>query len=99
MQIKAVAPRLNLVAASVLGGYAFAFGFTALGVAGLVALGVDFHDAEAGAHILGFLIYLLVFLWAFTEAKLTRVWAFLAGGGLAMTFLAWLIQYMLLQGS
>lgn len=99
MQIKAIAPALNLIAASLLGGYAFTWGFTALGIAGLVALGVDFHDAEAGTHIVAFLVFLAVFLWTFTAAKLSRVWALLAGGGLVMTLLAGLIQYLLLQGS
>lgn len=99
MQIRAVTPAINLVAASLLGGYAFTWGFTALGIAGLVAFGVDFHDAEAGAHILAFLVFLVAFLWTFTAAKLSRVWALLAGGGLIMSLLAGCIQYFLLQGS
>lgn len=37
---------LSRIAAALLGGYAFTWGFTALGIAGLAALGVDFHAAE-----------------------------------------------------
>lgn len=99
MERNAIAPTLNLVAASLLGGYAFTWGFTALGIAGLVAFGVEFHDAEAGAHILAFLVFLVAFLWTFTAVRLSRVWALLAGGGLLMTLLAALIQYSLLKGS
>lgn len=98
MRIKGVTPTINLVAASLLGGYAFTWGFTALGIAGSVALGADFHDAEAGTHILAFLVFLGAFLWAFTAIRLSRVWVILAGGGLVMTLLAGLIQYFLLQG-
>lgn len=99
MQTNTLAPVMNLVAASMLGGYAFTWGFSAFGVAGLVALGADFHDAEAGVHILAFLVFLTVFLWTFTAAKLSRAWVILLGGGLAMTLLAGLIQHLLLQGS
>lgn len=62
MQIKAAAPIVHLVAASLLGSYAFNWGSTALGIADLVALGADFHDAEAGAQMLAFLVFLGAFL-------------------------------------
>lgn len=88
----------HLAAASVLGGYAFTWGFAALGIAGLVALGVDFHTAETGVLILAFVVFLAAFIWSFSVPKLSRVWAFLVGGGATMTALAWLIQKMLLQG-
>lgn len=99
MQLKTVAPTINLVAASLLGGYTFTWGFTALGIAGLVAAGVDFHDAEAGAHLMAFLVFLGAFLWTFTAPKLSRVWVLLAGGGLVMTLLAGFIQFLLIRGS
>ena len=98
MQITNFWRRAHLAAASVLGGYAFTWGFAALGIAGLVALGVDFHAAETGVLILAFLVFLAVFIWSFSVTKLRIVWTWLLGGGVAMTALAWLIQKMLLQG-
>lgn len=83
---------LSRVGAALLGGYAFTWGFTALGIAGLVTLGVDFHDVEAGMLILAFIIYLCLFLWAFASANLVRVWIVLVGGGLLMSAVAWLLQ-------
>lgn len=85
------------VAASLLGGYAFTWGFTALGVAGLVALGVDFHEAETGGLLLAFLVLLGVLLWAFAASRVARVWAVLAGGGALMTALAWALQRAILS--
>ena len=39
---------VNRVLSALLGGYAFTWGFSSLGIAGLAALGVDFHEAETG---------------------------------------------------
>lgn len=89
----------NLVAASLLGGYAFTWGFTALGIAALVALGVDFHEAETGMLLLAFLIFLAVFLWAFSTSSLARVWGLLVGGGAIMLGAAWWIQQLLVRGA
>lgn len=75
---------LSRIAAAVLGGYAFTWGFTTLGIAGLVALGVEYHDAEAGTLILAFLVFLGMFLWAFAAASVVRVWAVMAGGAAVM---------------
>ncbi len=83
------------IGAAVLGGYAFVWGFIALGVAGLYALDVPFHDAEAASNILGFLLFLTVFLWAFSARNLNRVWVVLVGGGLLMTGIGALIQQSL----
>lgn len=85
------------VTLAVVGGYAFTWGFTALGIAGLVALGVDFHEAETGVLLLAFLVFLVVFLWAFAAASLARLWAVLAGGGALMTVSAWTLQRVLLN--
>lgn len=85
------------IGAGVLGGYAFVWGFIALGLAGLYALGVPFHDAEALSNILGFLLFLTVFLWAFAAANLKQVWLVLVGGGLLMTTIGALIQHALIQ--
>ncbi|HEX4878603.1 MAG TPA: iron uptake protein [Limnobacter sp.] len=84
------------IGAAVLGGYAFTWGFTAAGMAGLVALGVGFHEAETGVLMLSFLVYLGVFLWAFAHGSMARVWLALAGGGAVMTLAAWGIQQALL---
>ena len=75
---------LSRIAAAVLGGYAFTWGFTTLGIAGLVALGMEYHDAEAGTLILAFLVFLGMFLWAFAAASLARVWVVVAGGAAVM---------------
>ncbi|WP_039918649.1 hypothetical protein [Cellvibrio mixtus] len=84
------------IGAGVLGGYAFVWGFIALGLAGFYAVGLPFHDAEALSNILGFLLFLVVFLWAFAASNLKRVWMILVGGGLLMTGIGALIQQSLL---
>ena len=83
--------------AAVIGAYAFTWGLVALGVAGLVALGVDFHEAETTLLLLAFLVFLPLFLWAFAAASLVRVWAVLGGGAVFMTTAAWGLQWVLLS--
>lgn len=87
---------INRIAAALLGGYAFTWGFTALGMAGLVALGVDFHEAETGVLLLSFLVFLGLFLWAFAAASMLRVWVLLGSGAVLMTSAAWALQRTLL---
>lgn len=92
--------RLSIVfrlAAALLGGYAFTWGLTALGMAGLVALGVEFREAEKALLLLAFLVFLPVFLWAFAAVRLARVLAVLGGGAVFMTAAAWWLQRMLLS--
>jgi hypothetical protein len=84
------------IAAAVFGGYAFTWGFIALGVALMFAAGMEFHDAEHLGYILGFLVFLTVFLWAFAAQRIGRVWAWLAGGAVVMAGGASLLQQMLL---
>lgn len=84
------------IAAAVLGGYAFCWGFVALAVAGLYALGMAFHDAEHLGAILAFLLYLGAFCWAFVTPRPWRAWAVLVGGGGAMAAAASLLQYLIL---
>lgn len=84
------------IAASLIGGYVFTWGFTALGIAGLVAMSVDFHEAETGMQMLAFLAFLTVFLWAFATASLVRLWVVLAGGGMLMAVAAWALQRVVL---
>lgn len=87
---------LSRIGAALLGGYLFTWGFTALGIAGLVGMGVDFHEAETGVSLLAFLMFTALVLWAYATASLARVWAVLAGGGALMTAAAWLLQRALL---
>lgn len=85
------------IVAAVLGGYAFTWGFTAFGIAALVALGMDFHEAEMALMLLALVVYLPLFLWAFVAASLSRVWAVLGGGAVLSTAAAWGLQRVLLQ--
>ena len=87
---------ISRIAAAILGGYAFVWGFIALGLSGLYALGMPFHDSEALSNILGFLLYLIIFLWTFATANVNRAWLILVGGGLLMTGAGALIQQSLL---
>lgn len=87
---------INRIAAALLGGYVFTWGFTALGIAGLVALGVDFHEAETGVLLVAFLVFLGLFLWAFATASVLRVWVLLGGGGVLLTTAAWALQRSIL---
>lgn len=83
------------VAAAVLGGYVFCWGFIALCISGLYALGMAFHDAEHLGSILAFLLYLVAFCWAFVTPRLWRAWAVLIGGGVAMAATASLLQHLI----
>lgn len=87
----------NRIAAALLGGYAFTWSFTAFGMAGLVALGADFHEAEITLMLLAFPVYLALFLWAFAVASLARAWAVLGGGAVLMFAAAWALQRAILS--
>ena len=89
-------PTINRIAAALLGGYAFTWGLTGLGIAGLVALGVDFHEAETGMLLLAVLVFLGLFLWGFAAASVLRVWVILGGGAGLMTAAAWALQRAIL---
>ena len=80
------------VLAAVVGAYGFVWGFAAITTAGLYALGVGFHEAEAAAAIAAFVLYPMVFLWAFVTRSLKVVWAVVVGGALFMVGCAWAIQ-------
>jgi hypothetical protein len=84
------------IAAGMLGGYAFTWGFIALAIGLLFAARMEFHDAEALGYIVGFIVFLVAFLWAFSAHSLARVWLVLAGGGALMAGAAWLVQRTLL---
>lgn len=77
---------------ALLGGYAFCWGFSVLGIALNFALGLSFHDGEHLYAMLVFLIYPCLFLWAFIARDLRRVAVILFGGGALMTAAASLLQ-------
>lgn len=79
------------IGASLLGGYAFVWGFTSLGVALGVRAGVDYHEAQTLMYLLAFIVFVAAFCWAFAAESLARVWGVLAGGGALMTGAAWLL--------
>jgi hypothetical protein len=79
------------VAASLLGGWAFTWGFVALGITLLVAAGMPYGEAQTLLYLLAFLVFLGLFLWSYAAASVRRVWLVLAGGGAAMTAAAWLL--------
>lgn len=85
-------PILNRIAAGVVGGYAFTWGFCAIGIAGLAALGVSVHAAESGVMLLAFLLFLCLFLWSFAAQNMVKVWVVLAGGAAVMIGVALLLQ-------
>jgi len=93
--LPAPSSRLQLllrIAAAILGGYAFCWGFIALGMSLLFAAGMSFHDAEHLSSMLGLLLYLTAFCWAFAARSVPRVWLVLAGGGALMAGAAALVQ-------
>jgi hypothetical protein len=80
------------IAASLLGGYAFVWGFTTLGISLGLAAGVPFAEAQTLLYLLAFLVFLVCFCWAFVAESLLVVWAVLAGGGGFMTTAGWLLS-------
>jgi len=82
-------------AVALLGGYAFTWGIVALGVAGLYAAGMEFHDAEHLSYIIGLLVFLTAFLVAFATRALGRTALVLVGGGALMSAVAWWLQSLL----
>ena len=82
---------VSRIAAALLGGYGFVWGFTTLGIVLGMAMGARYGDAQTTAYLLAFLIFLVAFLWAFAARSLAKVWLLLAGGGALMAGLAsWL---------
>ncbi|MFZ6640143.1 iron uptake protein [Undibacterium sp. TC4M20W] len=80
---------------AILGAYIFSWGFITLGMAGLFALGMSFHDAEHLSSMLVFLVYLGAFLWAFIAKSMLRLWLLLGGGGALMAVCASALQHTL----
>lgn len=84
------------IAAATVGGYAFAWGFIAAGMALLFAAGMEFHDAEFLANLLGVLAFLAAFLWTFAARRAWVVWTVLLGGGALLIAIGSLVQQALL---
>jgi len=80
---------LSRVCASIFGSYLFTWGFIALGATALLAAGLEFHEATDLVSMLGFLIFLTAFCFAFIAASLARVWLVLGGGGALMSLAGW----------
>lgn len=91
MTAHSLAPRhiVSRVAASLLGGWAFVWGFVTLGITGLVALGMPYDEAYKLLMLIAFIVFLVAFCWSFAASSITRVWAVLTGGGAGMTAAAW----------
>lgn len=97
MNSQAALQTSSRIIAAIVGGYAFTWGFSVLGITTLVALGVDFHEAETGLSLIAFLVFLGLFLWAFAAKSIIRVWLVLAGGAAVMMLLGTLLQNSLLS--
>ena len=82
---------VSRVAASLVGGWLFVWGFTTLGIALALSAGMRYGQAQTLLYLLAFVVFLTLFCWAFAAASVMRVWAVSAGGGVAMTGLAWLM--------
>jgi hypothetical protein len=78
--------------AAIVGGYLFAYGFTALATLTGFAIGLPFSEAQVLAWMLGALVYLCAMLWGFVLRTATMAWAVLAGGGAAMGAAAWTLS-------
>jgi hypothetical protein len=87
---------ISRIAASMLGGWLFVWGFVTLGNGLLLAAGMSFEDAHHLVYLLAFLVFLAAFCWAFVAASLARVWWVLGGGGAVMSIAAWFLSRALL---
>jgi hypothetical protein len=87
----------NRIIAAFLGGYAFTWGLSALAITAMVALGIDFHEAETGMTLVAFLVFLALLLWTFAAASMVRVWLVLAGGAAVMMLMATMLQNSLVS--
>ncbi|MFW2372872.1 MAG: iron uptake protein [Gammaproteobacteria bacterium] len=77
--------------------YLFTWGFTSLGIVGLVSVGVSFHEAEAGMLMLAFLLLLIVFLSIFISSQPGKTSLILLVTGAFMTTAAWQLQFLIIN--
>lgn len=87
---------VSRVIASLVGSYAFVWGFVALGITLSVTAGMSYEEAFTLTKLLAFLLFLGLFCWTFVCSSLTRVWLVLIGGGAVMAGAAWLLQKAML---
>lgn len=80
------------VAGAVGGGYVLSA--AAVAAAGLVLAraGLARSEAVVLAAMLGFIVYLAVLLWGFSETSTARLWIALAAATAALAALVWLAQ-------
>lgn len=83
------------VSASLIGVWAFTWAFVALGITLFVAAGLPYDEAQTLLHLVAFLLFLGLFLWAYGAASVGRVWCVLAGGSVAMAATAWALVGLL----
>lgn len=83
---------VNRFAAAIIGGYLFAYGFTALATLTGFGAGLPFSEAQVLAWMMGAMAYLGAILWGFVPRTATRAWGVLAGGGAAMAAAAWALS-------
>lgn len=83
---------ISRFSAAILGGYLFAYGFTALATLVGFGAGLPFSQAQVLAWMTGALVYLGAILWGFVPRTATRAWLVLAGGGAAMGGAAWALS-------
>ena len=80
---------VSRIGASLIGGWAFVWGFVTLGIALLLVAGMPYADAQTLVYLLAFLVYLVALCWTFAAASATRAWLVLIAGASIMTALAW----------
>jgi len=82
---------VSRIAASLVGGYAFVWGFVSLGIALMLATGLDYDEARTWTFLLAFFVFVACVCWAFSVRSHVRAWGVLAGGGILMSAAAWLL--------
>lgn len=80
------------VLAAVFGGYVFAAGVVAVLASVLCAAGMARSEASVTSALLGFPVYLVVVLWAFSVSSLPRLGTVLASGTAVAGGLVWLMR-------
>ncbi len=76
--------------ASLVGGWAFTWGFVTLGIVIAVAAGMGYEDAELLVYMLAFPLYLTLLCWAIAARRFARFCVVLAIGAAVMSGGAWL---------
>lgn len=85
-------PVVSRFAAAILGGYLFAYGYTALATLAGFAAGLLYSDAQSLAWMTGALVYLGAIIWGFVPRSHLTAWLGLVGGGAAMATAAYALS-------